>query len=224
MTILYDKKAINTSVVLELPCLEGSGLVTQDVSKYHNSGVFGAGAPTWTQLASGEWVLTFAGAEIVSCGDGTSMDITDVLTLIAWVRLTAVLADYRMVMGRDDGTTRNYAMFIPGPSQYPTGLIRIGGVSKTAGTATALVVGTFGLCGVTYDGAQVIGWLNAVPGAPTATTGAIDNGNISMCIGAGAAAWRNINAAVGRPRAINRAVGQTEWSQILAAERGFYGV
>jgi len=63
MPKLYDKLVLNQGLVLDLDFVEGTGSVAVDKSKSHAHGAFGAGglSPTWAQLPSGIWTLTFDG-------------------------------------------------------------------------------------------------------------------------------------------------------------------
>lgn len=58
--------------------------VIRDRSGYGNNGAI-TGA-TWKRTGQGLWYLDFDGADdVVNCGTGASLDITDVITIKAWV-------------------------------------------------------------------------------------------------------------------------------------------
>jgi len=76
---------------------EGSGNIAYDVSGYANNGTFGTYMVTstdaWTTGKIGQ-ALQFDGTDdYVDCGTGSSLDITDAITLEAWVKAEAFVSD-----------------------------------------------------------------------------------------------------------------------------------
>jgi len=71
--------------VLFLPGLPGGGGFTHDRTAHGNQGTI-TGA-VWTRLESGVFCLTFDGVDdIVRCPDSNCLDITDNISIIAWVK------------------------------------------------------------------------------------------------------------------------------------------
>jgi len=71
--------------VLFLPGLPGGGNCIHDRSPYGNQGTI-TGA-MWSRLASGLFCLSFDGVDnIVRCADSDCLDITDNISIIAWVK------------------------------------------------------------------------------------------------------------------------------------------
>jgi len=64
-----------------------------DVSRYGNDGVFGAGAaaPTWEQLPSGLWVLSFDGGDDVVITANANACSVNPITFICWFRQSEVI-------------------------------------------------------------------------------------------------------------------------------------
>jgi len=82
----YDKIGLNSGVVLDLPGFEGAGSILYDLSRDHNNGIiYGA---TWTQLASGLWVLGYDGDDYVDIGETFQATFRDSCTLSIWVKPT----------------------------------------------------------------------------------------------------------------------------------------
>ena len=87
MPRFYDDIDLNEGLVLDLiagPKALGSDRKVLDFSKYHNNGtIYG---PTWTQLSSGLWVMSFDGTDdYVEVPHSSSLDVAD-LTVSLWVR------------------------------------------------------------------------------------------------------------------------------------------
>ncbi len=93
---LYDNLPLNQGVVLDIPNIEGTGALVCDLSKYHNNGVFGAGAaaPTWTQLPSGIWVTTYIGTgQDIICPAAASINNLPQLSWETWIYSVAANVD-----------------------------------------------------------------------------------------------------------------------------------
>lgn len=86
--------------VLALPMQEGGGGTVYDISGFGNDGAFGAGAaaPTWYQLPSGLWVLSFDGDDLVDCGADSSI-LPDAYTAIIWSKWDSTSDDYLFAFG-----------------------------------------------------------------------------------------------------------------------------
>jgi hypothetical protein len=108
----YENIPANRGIVLDLDFFEGAGLLAHDLSRYHSNGVFGPGAaaPTWTQLANGRWVLTFAGAHYITVTNPAVLNITDNLTVETLCYITGAVANKYQVVNGTDGLARGYLM------------------------------------------------------------------------------------------------------------------
>ena len=84
----YDKISLKDSIYIDLPHFEGDGLVVNDISRYHHTMQL-TGAPVWTRLASGQYVLDYSGVgQYLQCpaADSANLNFTvEDFTLIAWV-------------------------------------------------------------------------------------------------------------------------------------------
>jgi PGF-CTERM protein/uncharacterized repeat protein (TIGR01451 family) len=89
----------SSDAVLILHFDEGSGTIAKDESGHGNEGtIYGA---TWTEGISGK-ALRFDGkGDFIEIPDDVSLDITDAITLEAWVEFTDVSEGYIISKGRD---------------------------------------------------------------------------------------------------------------------------
>lgn len=91
----FDKDPLYQGLLLSLPMMEGTGTaVTADVAKPHHL-VTLTHAPTWTQLASGLWMMDFNSAhpDYLSCLAASCTDLdftTGFFSLCVWVYPTSV--------------------------------------------------------------------------------------------------------------------------------------
>lgn len=85
--------------VLSLTGLPGGGSTIYDKSPYGNMGTI-TGA-TWVRLPSGLWCLSFDGVDDwVNCGNKASLDITDKITIEAWINPSS-FASLAKIVDRD---------------------------------------------------------------------------------------------------------------------------
>ena len=82
---------------------EGSGTTVADASGLGNDGSF-VGSPSWTAGVSGS-ALEFAGnGDRVLVPDASSLDLTDALTIAAWMRPNRQATHYVVKKARYDAT------------------------------------------------------------------------------------------------------------------------
>jgi hypothetical protein len=128
---------------------EGAGAATADASGNANNGTL-VGA-SWTSQGRFGSALVFDGSGAhVAIPDNASLDLTDELTLEAWVNPSA-LGGYRVILDKTTtGTPSNYYLALVG-SQLNFGFFNDGWREHTA--ATALVPGTWYHVAATYSDA-----------------------------------------------------------------------
>lgn len=153
---------------------------------------------------------TFDGAnDIINCGDGTSLDITTAITVEAWSNQSDSTGS-RFVVGRDDGTNRSYWLVIgTGQASF---ILRVGDVSKIETGGTTMATGTwYHITGTYVSGAQSVYVNGVIDSTPLATTGSIDNDNVSLTIGMRPTAEdQDYAGTIGEVRIYNRALGAGE--------------
>lgn len=101
MALQVDQVTIDPSLRLYIPFNEGVGDVAKDYSQYGNNGVF-------TDV---EWGINggiFNGTSAyINCGNNGSLDITEAITIEAWVKSTG-----SGLRGYAGSTANNYGIFI----------------------------------------------------------------------------------------------------------------
>ncbi len=142
--------------MLDLPGFEGSGAKIHDVSRYHNNGIFGAGAaaPTWVMSPSGLWVLNYDGVgQYVSCGASASLNITGAMTILVFTNPTDK-ANYGAIVSKIDATEGANIQFILAFNSGGADTLAFYTNAWKESTFTA-TYGSWGMYGITYDGANV---------------------------------------------------------------------
>lgn len=89
-----DKDTLGHGLLLDLPFYEGTGAaVVRDIARPHHV-VSQSNAPTWTQLPSGQWVMTFNGVnEYLSATGASTTDLdftTGDFSIAMWAYIEAM--------------------------------------------------------------------------------------------------------------------------------------
>ena len=149
----------------------------------------------------------FVDNDYIDIGDDTSLDITGNITLSCWVKPT-VVGVTRTIFGRDDGTNRNYFFMCNTSNQFNFSCFGL--TDTTVLSSTTFSVGNWYHLMGTYDGARLKLYINGVLETDEASTGTINNTDVSFAIGAREAGmdrhWDGYIANVGL------------WSRALSAE------
>ena len=138
---------------------EGSGVQTHDSSGQNNTGTI-AGA-TWT--ASGRYgaALSFNGTNAwVTVADANSLDLTNGLTIEAWVNPT-IGSGWRSVVMKETSGGLAYALYSANNSSRPEGYVHTSSDMGVAGTS-AVALNTWTHLALTYDGTTLRIYANGV--------------------------------------------------------------
>jgi len=126
--------------------------------------------------------LVFDGTtDYLDCGDNAVFDITGAITLSCWVNPSAI-NQHSLLLGRDDGTNRNYYLELYTDEKiYWT----CNGLSDTQVVSSTTISANewYHIAG-TYDGSNLKLYINGLLEDSDASTGSIDNDDVSFTIGA----------------------------------------
>jgi len=119
--------------------------------------------------------------DYIDCGDDTSLDITGAITVMCWVKPMEIDALSTLV-GRNDGTNSNYYLDVNTDEKF---YWNCRGLTDTSvNSTTTFSAGTWYHVAGVYDGANLILYVNGVAEDTDASTGSIDNDDVSLSIGA----------------------------------------
>jgi hypothetical protein len=132
--------------------------------------------------AIGDGSASFNGStDYIDLGDSTDFDITNSITLSAWIKVDAI-NQHALLAGRDDGTNRNYYLELYTDEKiYWT----CNGLSDTQVVSSTTISANewYHIAG-TYDGSNLKLYINGILEDSDASTGSIDNDDVSFTIGA----------------------------------------
>ena len=155
-----------------------AGIVTDSLVMKHNYAAGGV-----VPVSDGA-ALFDASSEVITCGNDTSMDITDDITMTAWVNPTTAGQNAHIV-GRDDGTNRNYALFVNSNAYIFDYFVSGSAHRVTSSTADTPSVWVHLACTRDKSSGTNIIYVNGVAeDTDTDSTASIDNDDVQFSIGA----------------------------------------
>jgi hypothetical protein len=190
---------------------EGAGSAVSDASGNNNIGsIFQA---TWSGAGKYGGALSFDGTnDYVSINDSNSLDLTNRMTLEAWIKPTAN-SGWRTVLMKENGSELAYGMYARESSNRPSGWIRpnpTSGSSKTVTGTSALPLNAWTHLVTTYDGTNLRLYINGTLNKTTAITGTMYTSSNPLKIG-GNSMWGEYYAGlIDEVRVYNRALTQSE--------------
>ena len=187
---------------------EGSGSTVADSSGNDNTGTI-SGA-TWTTAGKFGNALVFNGTNNrVNVPDANSLDLTNGMTLEAWVYPTT-LSGWNSVILKERGSNGlAYALYANDNGSRPSGYVRIGSDRSVRGNG-ALPLNTWTHLAVTYDGALLRLYQNGVEVGSRAQTGNISHVLTSAEIGGNTVWGEYFSGRIDEVRIYNRALTATE--------------
>lgn len=197
--------------VVEIGFSEGTGSSVSDASGASNNGTI-TGA-TWSAQGKYGAALSFDGVnDWVSIADANSLDLTNGMTLEAWVKPASTQTNYRTVIMKERPSNAAYTMYANSNTNRP-----MGEHSKTNGTVTEikgttqLAANTWTHIATTYNGSTFKFFLNGVQQATKNTTGNMFVSTSSLRIG-GNNTWNDefFSGLIDEVRVYNRALTAAE--------------
>ena len=159
----------------------GSGTAVADSSGRNNNGTHANAA--WTAAGRNGGGMTFNGtSSLVTVPDSATLDLTNGMTLEAWVRPTALGTTWRTVMMKESGTNLAYALYAHDGSR-PSPWIRPGNQDRFVVGTAALAANTWTHLASTYDGAALRLYVNGTQVATSNVTGLLPVSTGALRIG-----------------------------------------
>lgn len=140
---------------------EGSGTIINDRSGNNNQGVV-SGTATWSTSGKNGKALSFNGTNnYVSINDANTLDLTNSMTLMAWIRPTA-LSSWRTVLLKAATNHIAYDLYANNPSNRPDFELNNGNaVSDLQGTSK-IALNAWTHVASTFDGTTMKLYINGV--------------------------------------------------------------
>ncbi len=205
-TATFKPEPTPAGLVLGYGFEETSGATANDVSPFKNNGTING--PTGS--ASGKFgrALSFDGSnDRVDVPDAASLDLTNGMTLEAWVNPTTN-SGWRTVLLKERGNDLLYALYGSNGAKPQTEAYT--GTENSAGGTSALPLGTWSHLAATYDGTNLRLYLNGTLVTTKTTSGAMPNTSSPLRIGGNAIWGEYFSGLIDEVRVYNRALSASE--------------
>jgi hypothetical protein len=163
---------------------EASGAVVADASGLGNDGTLSGASRSAGRFGQ---ALSFDGVnDVVTVADADSLDLTNALTLSAWVQPSAV-SSWRTVAFKERPGNLVYGLYASSDNDRPAASVSTEGYGDARG-ASQLPANAWRHLAMTYDGSTLRLYLDGVQAASTAVVGPLPTSAGALTIG-GNAVW-----------------------------------
>jgi hypothetical protein len=186
---------------------EGSGVQTHDASGQGNTGTISSA--TWSAAGKYGSALSFNGTSAwVTVADAASLDLTNGMTIEAWVNPTSN-AGWQTIVLKEKYGGLAYSLYSANGSSRPAGYVYTTSELGLAGTA-ALPLNTWTHLAVTFNGTTMRMFVNGVEVSTRALTGSIVVSDQPLRIGGNALVGEYYRGMIDEVRVYNRALTAAE--------------
>jgi hypothetical protein len=188
---------------------EGAGVGVADASGNGNGGTLAG--PVWSTAGKFGGALSFNGTNaMVTVPDASSLDLTNGMTLEAWVRPSALGAVWRTALIKEAGSDLSYALYAHATdTNQPSGHANVGGDNWTRGTGP-LALNVWTHLAVTFDGSTLALYVNGVLASSKPLLGAMAPSTGALRIGGNSVWGEWFRGLIDDVRVYNRALTSTQ--------------
>jgi PKD repeat protein len=187
---------------------EGTGTAVGDASGKGNSGVISNA--TWSVSGRFGKALAFNGTTSrVNINDAAALDLTNGMTLEAWVYPTALMQGWRSVVMKEQTGGAVYYLAANTQNNVPANGVYSGAEQVLYGSAQ-VPANAWTHLAATYDGAAQRIYVNGVQVATRAQTGALPNSTGALRIGGNSVWGEYFQGLIDEVRIYNRALSTAE--------------
>jgi hydrogenase maturation factor HypE len=188
---------------------EGTGTVAADASGNGRTGTV-AGA-TWVTTGKFGNALKFDGVQsLVRVADADALDLTDRMTIDAWVYPTA-LSGWRTVVLKAAGPTGlAYGLYANNNAPQPAMTVKVQGTDQSATGTAKLPLNAWTFLSATYDGAMLRMFVNGTQVGSLALSGSIVTSSDLLTIGGNLVWGEYFQGRIDNVRIYNRPLSASE--------------
>ena len=198
---------------------EGAGSTTADASGNGNNGTIGGA--TWNTSGKFGKNLSFNGtSNLVNVSDVASLDLTNGMTLEAWIFPTASGGYRAVIMKQDTGTSPRidlvYSLYASSPSTNPGSYVFSGSnrLTSVEPTGKTLPLNTWSHLATTYNGSTVILYVNGIEAKRVNASGNILGTALPLRIGGNGLYSEYFKGQIDEVRVYNRVLSAAEVAEI----------
>ena len=231
----YDNKSINHQMLLDLPFLEASGIITRDQAKPHHEDIDLINTPTWASVSSGLGVLELNGTdEYIELANADSLDMDFLSTdysLGGWIKWSHAAHDDQHIIGRYEIDVSGWELYLYDDPNYYLTLRHhhaAGASVRTACYSGGWVQDTWHFFGISRSGTAQLHYRNGVGLTMSCSTGGlIDPETCAQDLVIGVRFTKGTEYFKGPMQGLrvwNRSLSASEWLEIFECERHWFGV
>ena len=203
----YSKVSAVDGLVASYSFDENSGVTAQDSSGNNNNG--STNGTAWTTSGKYGNALSFNGStNYVTVNDSNSLDLTNAMTLEAWVKPVS-LSSWRSILLKEKSGNLNYALYANTDSDRPSVEINNGSSNDTRGAAK-ISTGVWTHLAGTYDGSTLKLYINGNLVSSKSVSGAATTSSNPLRIGGNTVWGEYFNGLIDEVRIYNKALSQSE--------------
>lgn len=186
---------------------EGTGPTTADASGHGNTGTL-AGA-VWTSQGRFGGAVSFDGSGWISVDDADSLDLSNAMTLEAWLYPTAVPTGWSTALMKEQPGEFDYVLYAGSPLNQPNVFVYSGG-EQGAADVSGLPLNVWTHLAGTYDGNSLCLYVNGTLVASNAVSGSIAQSSGPLRIGGNAVWGEYFQGQIDEVRIYSRALSAAE--------------
>ncbi len=187
---------------------EGSGTQAFDISGSNNTGTISG--PLWTGAGKFGQALSFDGInDWITIADANSLDLTNGMTLEAWVK-PAALTSWRSVLLKETSGGLVYGLYASDGASHPQGTVHTGTTDSAAPGSTPLAINTWTHLATSYDGALLKTYVNGSLVSSVGVTGNLANSTGALRVGGNAIWGEFFSGVIDEVRVYRRALSASE--------------
>lgn len=187
---------------------ETGGATIHDAS---GNGLDGVASNTWP-VSGGKFggAIQFNGSTSwITVPDNDKLDLTNGMTLEAWVKPSATMSSWRSIMVKERTGALSYGLYANTDTNLPAGFAYTSGEVNTRG-GTQVPAGTWTHLAATYDGANLRLYVNGQQVSSRALTGSLVAGTGVLRIGGDSMWGERFSGLIDEVRIYDRALSATE--------------
>ncbi|MFZ3077761.1 MAG: LamG domain-containing protein, partial [Candidatus Aenigmatarchaeota archaeon] len=195
---------------------EGTGAIAYDASGNGNAGTLnnmntsGNATSGWTEGRFGKGLLFDGADDYVDAGNGTSLNITDAITVSAWVKTPNITRYYQGIVKRGNAGQGYSFMFIS-TGGVVGGYANLGGTWQSMAASPILSNNLWYHVVLSYNGASSIVYTNVIAGAYKSQSGVITvYGTDNLIIGQSSYGAQFFNGTIDEVRIWSKAFSPDE--------------
>ena len=194
---------------------EGAGDNVYDKSGQDNDGTWNGTGSHWADGKIGKGGSFNGSNDYVDCANNNGLNITATTTVVAWIKKNGTQENGYGTIWHDRAIDHRNRFFVLTDGSLLAQYIIGGNDSQPTAPANSVLDNVWTHVILTYDGSEIVFWVNGIKQTPVAATGAMSSSTANKWIGLGQSSGvYNFNGIIDEVRLYNRALSASEVERI----------